>query len=249
MDAWTSAYLASVFPGLILWAPTQRARPDVDFLVRPTVTGKLFILEDKAAYMDVARGEHVSPIGTRQLYNYLVSPFTRDRTFYVLPVPPYAITDVPASPVTTKLATARLSGHAWGGQPFEEWTFVVAAKDLWLALYGALPAVLSWPLPKRSAPVPPGVSIPPPEESLVFEADLAKGGRLEATSSTLSTFVRRVKACDLKDHLGFGPGIPLLRVPDAEYYQADDVAGLISVSSHALAAIVPVADLPGWKSR
>jgi hypothetical protein len=244
VDAWVVAYLATEFPHLILWAPTQRSTPDLDFLVKPTVRGKLFILEDKASYIDPAIGMHVWPIGVRQLFNYVQAPLTRERCFYVLPSPPYKTADVDRALLLPELATARLRGNRWSGLPFESWTYVISALDLWSILFGP-PMPQGGPLPK-SGPVPPRHNPPPPpEETIILQTDLAPRGKLAAHTQTLASFVDDLKTCRRED-LRIEPGRPLLRVTDAEHYMPNDIAGPVELSANALVAIAPSGDLPGW---
>lgn len=167
MDTWVAAYLAREFPGVALWAPTQRTQVDFDLSVRRD--GKLLILEQKAPVYGARKADHHIQIdvgGARgrhgQLWRYCTDQRLVGLVWYVLPVPPYAAAHAVGrgSALLPDLARARVSGHAWGaGAPCEDWFYVVPAQDLytWLRRSFRPGRRIMPPLPSIGEPQPTGL--------------------------------------------------------------------------------------------
>lgn len=84
VDAWVVAYLVKRVPNALLWAPTQRQTPDYDIASSVPGPGKLFVLEDKAPYID---GQHEFTLPVRRCgITYATCSFTDERfTFCRVP--------------------------------------------------------------------------------------------------------------------------------------------------------------------
>jgi hypothetical protein len=150
VDAWVVAYLVARISEALLWAPTQRQTPDNDIASSLPARGRLFVLENKAPYTD---GQHEFNLPVRQMWNYLRHPQLRARTFYVLPCPPFPVTEVPGAPgaigkdasdlVPTR-AQARCAGHSWTPSTgCEAWFRVIPVIDLWTHCLGRQPPRVS----------------------------------------------------------------------------------------------------------
>jgi hypothetical protein len=202
VDSWTSVYLAQRLPNVLLWAPTQMQHPDYDLAGGLPGRGKLFVLENKGPYTRPNAG-HGFDLSMRQLYNYLRHPALRDRTFYILPCPPYPTSTVPAplpappsaAPVLLPArATARLPGHIWappGG--CEDWFSVAAAADVW--------ALTGLPLPTpgdafwmNGSKGPPGTMVSGIAEGSTVSIDCPLA---PLPTSSLRRFVDDLVACRL----------------------------------------------------
>lgn len=232
VDSWVSVYVAQRVPEILLWAPTQRQIPDYDLAAGLPGRGKLFVLENKAPY---ANGSFGFDLSLRQMWNYLRNPTLRDRTYYVLPRPPFPTTAVPppslaGASLLPDRATTRLPGHAWAPPgACENWFFVVAVLDLWTALVATVPPALgSAPWPTRG-PRPPGA---PPHNSVWLECPLGL-----SQSITLREFMDRVLACEFS-HLWVDP-----EDYEQRAHEADD--GRDSPLLQALVTFVPAGRMPG----
>src|SRR5205807_860963 len=108
---------------------------------------------------------HWLPLDLRQMWNYLRAAELRARTFYVLPCPPYPVSEVSAASAALaprgtgavpKRALTRRPGHPWGSsQGCEHWFRVVPVLELWAQVVGhPMPQINapSWPTPKRGSP-------------------------------------------------------------------------------------------------
>jgi hypothetical protein len=235
VDAWAAIELARRFPRALIWAPTQRQLPDYDLQVG---VGKLSVFEDKApAITPTHPPAYRISINQRQLYNYLIQPFTRSRTFYVLPCPP-------APPGAVPPPGARV---VWRLAPScRDWFKVVSAKRLWTELWGR-------PLPPLHAPwwrsdrIPPPVPVPRPRSRGVDPCDRDHLRRLHAL--TLDEFLTCVDECEMLRSLRFrGSGEKPSRtgdLPPSEYDYAKELTRPTRYD-RTLAAFVPAADLRGW---
>ena len=156
VEAWIAAYLGRTFQNVVLWSPTQRGPTDYDLAVGLPSPGKLFVLESKAPQMDPPAVGHGFRLDPRQLYNYLRHPQLRNRTYYVLPCPPFAAAPLPAVPVGGLPITPLVPPPALTRIGSEKWMRIVAASDLWplLGLKAAVPAKGKpwWP-PKAAPPL------------------------------------------------------------------------------------------------
>jgi len=137
-----------VFPTARIWAPTQLSSPDFD-LAFDTGEGKLFVLENKAPLTtDVVGWDYAIQINQRQLFNYLAHAELRERTFYVLPCPPFPASAVvratPGQPPAPRpvLLPAGSGYRSTAG----DWFLVIAAVDLWRSLWPNVPfpAIGGW---------------------------------------------------------------------------------------------------------
>jgi hypothetical protein len=240
VDAWVAAYLATRIPDVLLWAPTQRQVPDYDIASSLPGPGKLFVLEDKAPYTNGSA--HWFVLQVRQLWNYLRNADLRTRTFYVLPCPPFQVTDVPGGPGAPALTTpdllparsqSRLLGHQWlPSLGCEDWFRVVPVVDLWTRfLPGALPSIglPPWPKPGRGSP-PSGA---PAKTQLSLSCPLPCD-----LGEPMRAFVDRLLSCER----------PELRVSPKQSRDASRPTGDARDSPvyQALVAFVPASNLPGW---
>jgi len=241
VDAWVTAYITSRIPTALIWAPTQRQLPDFDITSELPGPGKLLVLEDKAPYTGY-RGTYGFTLGVRQMWNYLRNPELRDRTFYVLPCPPFPVTEVPGTrgapiPGTSPMprrAQARLGGHPWASaKPCEHWFQVVPALDLWthlLSIPAPTPGVAPWPAPRKGSPPAGAPAVQDPNLVCPLPAGLGE---------SLKTFMDRLERCDW----------PELRVqPESPREVVSERGpGGDSVLYQALITFTPAADLPGWR--
>jgi hypothetical protein len=215
VDAWVAAYLAAVFPGILLWAPTQKSSPDLDYAAE---TGaKSFVLEDKGTYAISSRPtEHFVEINRRQLHNYCAHVSLREKTFYVLPAPPYAPNAI-RNGIPPSVSRARSAGHPWGGKPFERWAYVVPVLSLWDYMM-APPRPFGGPTYGPKDPLPAALR---GYETIPCDGFVRFG---PLAWPTLQRFVARVRECR------YG------RVLDEEALWSDEK---IVISDRAIAAIVP----------
>jgi hypothetical protein len=194
VDTWIAVYLASEFPGMSLWAPTQRTAVDFDLSV--SEDGKLFVLEQKAPVLHKANLVHYIQVDVaRQLWRYCTDPGLAGLVWYVLPRPPYnaGYAAGRGASLLPDIASARVTGHKWaGGIPCEDWFHMVPARDLyeWLWNRGGPRFMPSLP-PVRGVPPPP----PPPvvgKRSFPCD-DLIT--RAPSNTMTLREWATAVKAC------------------------------------------------------
>jgi hypothetical protein len=112
----------------------------VDFDLSGVASGKLFVLEHKAPFLDTRRDptarHHYLEIDVGrgpQLWQNCTRTSLAGLVWYVLPAPPYeAALAAGASALLPIEATSRLAGHQWSGsRPCEEWFYLVRAQDLY----------------------------------------------------------------------------------------------------------------------
>jgi hypothetical protein len=234
VDAWVTAYVTKCVPSALIWAPTQRHTPDYDIAASVPGPGKLFVLEDKAPSTNHV---HHFQLTVRQLWNYLRIGDLRSRTFYVLPCPPFSVTDVPGGPgaraaserdLVPRRAQFRLPDPRW--PPCEEWFRVVPVMDLWTRYVGApLPIVGGQWWPKRG----PRPSCAPPRSPVDLTCPLPVD-----LGESLKVFMNRLLACD-RPELRVVPGRS-----DERASASDDAQD--SPLHQGLIVYAPAADLPGW---
>lgn len=127
VDIWVVSQLIDIFPGVLLWAPTQR-KPDNWDLGAHLGDGKTFILENKACDPVGHTGSHTVNIGRCQLEEYLhtIDPYVP--VYYVLPDPPWLDGPTGANWMPNQ------SGHrsTCGG-----WLWTIRATDLMAHMTGA----------------------------------------------------------------------------------------------------------------
>jgi hypothetical protein len=242
VDAWVTAYVAERVPDALLWAPTQRQIPDYDLASSLPGPGKLFVFENKAPQANKAY-HFVLPV--RQIWNYLRRADLRERTFYVLPCPPFPISEVPGAPgaaapppadLVPRRAQTRLKGHQWappGG--CEEWFRVVSAIELWKHLVPGVPpgpGAPVWRKPKKG-------SVPPPSGAPTKHTVRPTCSRVATLGESLKTFMDRLLQCDRSE----------LRIEQPETERdaigsADDTDD--SPLYQALITFAPASSLPGW---
>lgn len=220
VDAWVAAYLVSAFPSILLWAPTQRSLPDLDYAAM-VGGGKTFVLEDKGAYTKSnSPGEHFVEIHHRQLHNYCCNRSLRDRTFYVLPSPPYPPAALDSA-IPPRVAAARIDGHPWGAKGAHKWMYAVPVTDLWKVIFPGES------LPSTGPPVPKGSLLPITAHGYTSIAckDFKLSGR--KAWPTLEQFASRVRECQYGEDVGETPAYDESPAP----------------SDRAIAAFVPYSDL------
>lgn len=209
VDVWVGILVARVFPTALIWAPTQTSSPDFD-LATDTRAGKLFILENKAPTVSRRDVDYEIKINQRQLYNYLVHDELRERTFYVLPCPRIAPSDIPGSTAVTTpaphptLIPAAANLRVRSGQDFR----TIKALDLWTSLWPEL-AVPTSANPWWGSSRPSHLPADGTRSRCVDPCSLTAlpGSQTDALGPTtgLRTFLRQVKACDLFAEL-YWPG-------------------------------------------
>lgn len=240
VDAWVAAYLAIRIPDVCLWAPTQRQTPDYDIASTLLEAGKLFVLEDKAPYTNAAT--HYVSLDVRQMWNYLCAPGLRTRTFYVLPCPPFPVSEVPGAPgaetstavdLVPRRAQSRTAPHPWGASDgCELWFRVVPVLDLWMQFVqepAREPGAPSWPKPDKG-PAPLNA---PDRDKLWIPCPLPAN-----LGESMKTFVDRVLSCEHSELRVDGDKAVESRhqrspKADSPFYQA--LVGFASAGS-----------LPGW---
>jgi hypothetical protein len=195
VDTWIAVYLASEFPEMSLWAPTQRTAVDFDLSV--SEDGKLFVLEQKAPVLHKKYLLHYIQLDVaRQLWRYCTDPGLAGLVWYVLPRPPYSAGYAAGrgASLLPDIASARTPGHKWGsGLPCEDWFHIVPARDLYEWLWN--PGSTRFFMP----PLPPLGGVPPPPPPPVVGKhsfpcdDLLTSG--PSNAMTLREWARSVKAC------------------------------------------------------
>lgn len=244
VDAWVTAYVAKRVPDALLWAPTQRQIPDYDLASSLPGPGKLFVFENKAPYTN--RAHHHFILYVRQIWNYLRVADLRARTFYVLPCPPFPVSEVPSGPgaiesaqpdLVPRRAQARLAGNPWApAQACEEWFRVVPVVDLWTHFFSQPPpaeGAPEWPKRRRgqARSVPAGA---PNRDTVPLTCPLPT-----SLGESLEMFMDHILRCDR----------PNLRVDqeqirDTARLQVNDARD--SPLYQALIAFAPASNLPGW---
>jgi hypothetical protein len=260
------------FPGVALWAPTQRTQVDFDLSVERD--GKLLILEQKAPVYGARKADHhiqVDVGGSRgrhgQLWCYCTDERLVGLVWYVLPVPPYAAVHAVGrgSALLPDLACARVSGHRWGaGAPCEDWFYMVQAQDLY-----------TW-LPHRFRPGPgimprlPSIGDPQPS-GLVGKRSFACADLLAAGPQhlmTLRQWAGAVKDCSVEGGLvknsqivhtgrlardgeillaGRRVNIPLDESPEVSAASSAAVEPPSRSPGSTRALFVPSDDIPEWR--
>lgn len=249
VDAWVTAYVAKRSPDALIWAPTQRDTPDYDIASSLPGPGKLFVLEDKAPY---ANGHHHFRLEVRQMWNYLLHPQLRTRAFYVLPCPPFPVTDVPGASswanvdLVPRQARSRIPAHPWPrSQPCEEWFRVVPVLDLWTHLLKVAPPESDitrkpWPAKGSAPPDAPKVAKKPTLQC-PLPADLGE---------SLKSFMDGLFACD-RPELRITPelGVNIGRIEnDGKRRRSRRRRGrpMDSPLYRALITFIPASQIPGW---
>lgn len=271
MDTWVAAYLAREFPGVALWAPTQRTQVDFDLSVERD--GKLLILEQKAPVYGAHKADHriqVDVGGSRgrhgQLWRYCTDQRLVGIVWYVLPVPPYAAAHAVGrgSALMPDLARARVGGHRWGaGAPCEDWFYVVQAQDLYTWLHR------SFRPDRKNMPQLPSIGDPQPS-ALVGKRSFACADLMAAGPQhlmTLRQWAGAVKDCSVEGGLvrdghivragrlardgeiligGRAVNIPLDESPEVSPASSTAVEPPSRSPGSTRALFVPSGDIPAW---